>query len=514
MKILFSNRPKNLSEGGDYVQMEATAKALRSKGIEVEINDQPIYTPAIKYRSFDLIHTWNFSMPWTPYQLGLAFMYRKPTVCSMIYHNRDDFVKWEYQQDMANHLDEAVFLNNGEVERLKDKVKIDEAKINVVPNGIDEFWFKKLKKQDVRPYVLTVGRVESHKGQLGVAKACRELGIRYLMVGEAKDELYLNLCLEEGAIHEPSKTREELIKIYDACSCFVLNSKAEIQPLTIMEVGARAKNIVVSTGCLWKVPNAYWVECDDIKQIKDAIKQAIVEKPNTELRDWLKTQTWDNVADQLIEVYNKAILKHKDQPAFTWKVGENVSFMETMRGRHAGQDIYIIGKGPSLKYLTKEMIGEGVVITLNDAIAKIEELDIPNDVYAMEKDGYYKDNKPCFDTHDCSIHSIMPKKSALLVHKWESLNCMPDYTPRYIFDNEELGLNPQNPSMLSAIMIGSLMGCKKFHFVSFDAFQGDHRTYIPGKDITLIDDNGYDGICQIVQPFLKEIDYEWITPKL
>ena len=320
MRVLFQNRPKHLWQGGDYVQLEATAEALRKKGVEVEISDQMIYVPALKYRNFDLIHTWNFSMPWTPYQMGLAFMYKKPNVCSMIYHNRSDFVSWRDQQDMAERMDEAVFINEGEVQRFRDKLFIPDSKVSIIPNGIDEFWFSKVKvKKDLRPFVLSVGRIETHKGQLGVAKACKELGIKYLMVGDAKDNLYLKLCEEAGAIHEGNKDRAELIKLYAASGCLVLNSKAEIQPLTIMEAGAQAKNIVVAKGCLWKVPNANWVDCDNISQLKEAILKALSDKPNTELRDWLKQYTWDKVADEYLKIYQKALDKHKGQPAFVWQ---------------------------------------------------------------------------------------------------------------------------------------------------------------------------------------------------
>ena len=189
--------------------------------------------------------------------------------------------------------------------------------------------------------------------------------------------------------------------------------------------------------------------------------------------------------------------------------------LDELKNKHQGEDVYIIGKGPSLQYLTKDMIGEGVVITINDAIVKIEELNLPNKIYAMEKDGWYVDNKPCFEPHDCSIHSIMPKedgKTTLLVHKHESLNCLPNFKPRLVFDNEEFGLHFQHFSALSCIQIAKLMGCKKFYFISFDAYtHQDASTYIPGKGIT--------GVCHdylrypaLMQPYLKDLDYKFIIP--
>jgi hypothetical protein len=189
--------------------------------------------------------------------------------------------------------------------------------------------------------------------------------------------------------------------------------------------------------------------------------------------------------------------------------------------KYIGKDIYIIGKGPSLHNLKKEMIGPGIVITLNDAIQKIEELGLPNPVYSMQKDGMggyidfstneWYNNPPLPEVQvcdDCSKHSIMPKKSILLVHKHESINCSPNYWPRMIFDNLEMGLLWHDFAALSAIRIGEIMGCKKFYFVSFDAItKGDEfGAYINAAPL------GYAYQYVRMKPFLDRLDYEFITP--
>ena len=49
--------------------------------------------------------------------------------------------------------------------------------------------------------------------------------------------------------------------------------------------------------------------------------------------------------------------------------------------------VYIVGRGESLQYLTREYFGEGVVIALNRAIIKVNELNLPNKIYLLQKDG-------------------------------------------------------------------------------------------------------------------------------
>lgn len=42
------NRKKSAWNGGDYVQLEKTAEALRRLGVEVDINEEPFITPPSK----------------------------------------------------------------------------------------------------------------------------------------------------------------------------------------------------------------------------------------------------------------------------------------------------------------------------------------------------------------------------------------------------------------------------------------------------------------------------------
>ena len=64
MKVLFINRPKAAWIGGDYIQLEKTAEALAKLGVDVDISETPLISPAIKMKEYDIIHVWNFSMSW------------------------------------------------------------------------------------------------------------------------------------------------------------------------------------------------------------------------------------------------------------------------------------------------------------------------------------------------------------------------------------------------------------------------------------------------------------------
>lgn len=201
--------------------------------------------------------------------------------------------------------------------------------------------------------------------------------------------------------------------------------------------------------------------------------------------------------------------------------------MERFRDIYKGQTIWIIGKGPSLQYLKKEDIGSGPVITINQAIIKIEEIDLPNPVFSMQKDGgnrrRYWRSSPLILKPDCDYKSncgdkcggmIRPKRGAtLLVHRHESLYCFLDYSPRYIFDWKELGLRCNQFSQIIAIKIGILMGCAKFNFISFDAHvNGCLESYAPNIGI-IHTDSSFINHTRKIRRHIKHLNHKWITPK-
>lgn len=306
MKILYQNRNPDLWQGGDMIQLEKTMDAVRSLGHEVEFNGTPVYMPALGLRLFDIVHNFNFSMQWSKYQIWCAKNARRKVVSSMIYHESDAFVSYPDQQIMFDSLDAAIFLTEGEVLRAKRHLKIDDAKVHIVPNGIDEWWFdvKGVVPPEIPPFVLTVGRIEPSKGQLDVAVAAKRLGLAYVVIGQVVDQEYGQKCADEGALLLKPMEHKDLVRFYRSCKVFVLASRAEVMPLVVMEAGSQSANIVLTDRCEWKVPGAEYVEYRNLDQITEAIKISLDKKPNEEFRSMLKKMTWENVAKEIIKIYD------------------------------------------------------------------------------------------------------------------------------------------------------------------------------------------------------------------
>jgi hypothetical protein len=188
------------------------------------------------------------------------------------------------------------------------------------------------------------------------------------------------------------------------------------------------------------------------------------------------------------------------------------------RNKYINQTGYIVGKGPSLQYLKETYFESGPIITLNQAIIKVEQLQLKNDIYSMQKDGSSPDpwkltnDCPSKNCYSCPFGLVYPKKAYLLIHKHESAYCLPDYEERYEFDNEKLGLLITHFSALSAFKILRHFGCNNIKFVSCDSYVNKNiETYVPNIGITNKKEDGYLRQYDILKPYI-DCKIEFITP--
>lgn len=155
---------------------------------------------------------------------------------------------------------------------------------------------------------------------------------------------------------------------------------------------------------------------------------------------------------------------------------------------------YIVGKGKSLLNLKKEHFGEGIIITINSAISKVESLELPNTTFALMKDGAspeYINECPSMECFRCPYGNVYPKTATLLLHSHESIECMPDYFPKMIIDSEQYGLGWRNESVLLAIEFALKYGCDEFVFLCFDAVTNGSTISIHPDGTTHFDQSAY-----------------------
>jgi len=181
--------------------------------------------------------------------------------------------------------------------------------------------------------------------------------------------------------------------------------------------------------------------------------------------------------------------------------------MHQLKGKYEGETGYIIGTGRSIKNLSLDHFGPGPVIVLNYAYVIIEELDLSNDLYFMQKDRLLK----------------VPKSGTLLLHVHESYKRykdqnrgkLPDYDKIVIFDNKLLGLSPGTLvggfSQQSAIRLIEWMGCVKLVLYGFDAITNADFTRANGEDFNDYNHHKYYQLQRnVMRKFKPRIEYKYI----
>lgn len=196
----------------------------------------------------------------------------------------------------------------------------------------------------------------------------------------------------------------------------------------------------------------------------------------------------------------------------------NIKYLFDWYG-HKTDTIYIVGKGQSLEFVTPEIFGKGVVITINESIVSIEKLGLSNLIISMQKDGAYPHRNKCQCKNKsetlCKFGMIFPsnKSTVLLVSETDSFDCFTDYEPRFYFNNQDYGLSWEEPSVLSAISIAKSSGAKIIIMVAFDSFTyGDLTTYIPTTG-ERIPEHPYFVQHERMKNLLSDIEHEFLTPK-
>lgn len=148
--------------------------------------------------------------------------------------------------------------------------------------------------------------------------------------------------------------------------------------------------------------------------------------------------------------------------------------------------MWVVGTGPSLRFLKREHFGPGPVVAVNRSINFVRNLGLPNMLYSMQKDG--GDKTRCPDCGEvCGPVNWPPPGVPLIVHNRESEHCFPDWRPRYMMDVEgDFGFHWNLFSIAVCACLAKMMGCARMVYLCCDSMRGDMHTYMPHYDGTAV----------------------------
>jgi glycosyltransferase involved in cell wall biosynthesis len=115
---------------------------------------------------------------------------------------------------------------------------VDEAKITVVPNSVDSQLFKPDLEAEKLYDIITVSRLVEWKGVKELIKVAKELSLRLLVVGSGPQEEELRQIAKENdvdVVFAGEIRQSDLPSLINSSRCFVLNSKYEGSPHSLLE---------------------------------------------------------------------------------------------------------------------------------------------------------------------------------------------------------------------------------------------------------------------------------------
>lgn len=218
-------------------------------------------------------------------------------------------------------------VSNSLIQELKNDYQFDNA--HIVSNGVDHKNFLPLYEKTRDNYILYVGRLSYRKGLfdlIDVAKhTIKKHRIKFIIVGKGEWETILKrevkkYKLENDIIFMGHVDHNELIRLYQHANMFVMPSRYETGPLTVLEAMSCGKPVIAtSVGIVPEVienmKNGIIVQPNSPNDITKSIDmlledEQLKEKIGANARTTVeKRYTWDIVADNVEKCYHTAISK-------------------------------------------------------------------------------------------------------------------------------------------------------------------------------------------------------------
>lgn len=199
-----------------------------------------------------------------------------------------------------------------EANRMTEVYGIPKSRITVIPNGINqEFLEGEPVKRDLpfEEYILIVGRIEQNKNQLNLIKACNELNLNLIIVGEPgpDGESYLSACkkISGSNIHYWGLEKNPLVLkyLYQKAKVTAIPSYSEMVPLVAFESLSQKTPVICTNRCGINgdiIPGMFYSDVSK-KALLMSIPKAIDYKRNKITDKGI--YTWSDIATKYHNIY-------------------------------------------------------------------------------------------------------------------------------------------------------------------------------------------------------------------
>jgi glycosyltransferase involved in cell wall biosynthesis len=333
MKVIFyPNQPHCFAYGGFEIQMNSAFESLLK--FDIIIKKMDIWS---RDKDFDIIHIWGLSR--SNYEIiDWAKKCNKVIVASLLlpYHDtfrskighvyRKYFSKnFKEYKSYLNKIDQISVVNEMQAKVLAKIYSVSGSKINIIPNIVHDKYFKNNLRSESfsdmfnsKDYVLSVGNICRRKNQLNLVKACINLNLNLVLIGNSLDgendysEKIKSLIETNNNIKwfcELPYASNELFSAFSGCILYALPSESETQPISVLEAIAMKKKILLSNKIYAFDPLFEGVvrsKTNSVKDIENALRISLSNNKNYN-NNIINECTIDSVGYKYFEFYQRSL---------------------------------------------------------------------------------------------------------------------------------------------------------------------------------------------------------------
>jgi glycosyltransferase involved in cell wall biosynthesis len=369
LKVLFAYRSDVDAQGGTVTVMEETAKALRNRGVEVDIT-YDLYPDA---REYDLVHVFDLWKPrtalaqlkhlrkggtpvvWSPFFKDWSECTWAGAAVDLIYAagtsqkdkaglieafargdlEAEGMTRWTpneaspgfrvTMQEMLALVDHVCVASWYEIKALSQFAEVSEVTFSVAHLGVDAGWARDAtpelfhSRYKVKDFILCAGPVERWMNQLLLIEGLRDAGLQIVLAGSSPEPDYLDLCLKEGGkrvLFTGKLDPPMAASAFKAAAVHALPSFAQSAPLASLEAAAAecpmaASNRSCEFEYLGDAP--FYCSPNDPTSIGKAVMLAL-DTCFTGRGRWKKLAreveerfTWDRTAEIAVKAYERVL---------------------------------------------------------------------------------------------------------------------------------------------------------------------------------------------------------------
>lgn len=279
MKIALCNRDEAEWIGGDMIQLRAYKKELEKMGHHADY----ILGNAPDLSNYDEAWLFNLNFQWTFRQARAAKAAGVPyRLFPIFYPKIRHGISTEEMEEVLQDAKAIYALSDGERREIGEEFPLlAEKDIRVIDNGVDPEVFNKKGAKPVRRRrgVVSAGRYMEHKGHLLVMRACKEMGLPCMTIGEPTDPGYYAACKamsrEFMTFVGGPVTQEYLADIFREARLVVCGSDSERNNLVVLEAAACGAEVLDSVHNRAQAMHGF-PAADPLRagQLEEAIKRA------------------------------------------------------------------------------------------------------------------------------------------------------------------------------------------------------------------------------------------------